>query len=107
MNEQQCSWIWEENLIPFCEVASDLIGYGFDSSDAIAVGHGLSTADETQGLWFRYVLMGQKEISMELTREVGTSVVTIETSYPKELHQELSMLYQICASYVLSRGPHA
>jgi len=53
-------WVWHENLRPFLEVASWLVGYSFDDLDWDAITVGLEESQRNEGqldyVWFDYPL---------------------------------------------------
>lgn len=103
-HQEYGSWIWKENLLPFCELTSEIAAYSFDSSDADAILEGLKGTEE--GIFFEYPLPGTSPITLSFSDDRDSSIVSIRAVYPQSVEGEIRQLFYICASYFLTRGTH-
>ncbi|MGW1956688.1 hypothetical protein ACWCPI_28735 [Streptomyces sp. NPDC001920] len=71
------SWIFEENLRPFCESVAEFSGYGFDDSDWQAVENALPETDVETGDWYDYPVSGRIPLTLLVAADHGSSVVFV------------------------------
>ena len=98
------NWIFEENVRPFLELCSDRLGYPLDDSDVVAIQHGLDATDVENDRWFSYPLVGEREATVTIAQDSGSSVVFIDIDGPEDVETFGSVLVTVMQSYRLIRG---
>jgi hypothetical protein len=97
------SWIWEENVQPLLEFASECVGYKFDSLDWDAVRTGLEQTDYEAGSWFDYDLVGTNQGRISLAQDVGSSVVFVRFEGDAEATGAVRTAMDLMAEYFVVR----
>lgn len=71
------TWVWPESLRPFIETVSRWIDYGFDDHDWTAIRSGLDETNADLDQWYKYPLVGQPELVVEVATTPGDAPVSI------------------------------
>ena len=79
-------WIWTDNLRPLLVEIGQAVGYRFDESDWIAVGHGLAMTDSEAGPWFDYPI-GHILVSTAKESGAGLVMVRVDEATDTELEK--------------------
>jgi hypothetical protein len=94
-------WIFGENLRPWLEILSAVVGYDFDDTDWDAVDAGIATTDSESLRWHEVSLGGDGAPLVKLAKEPGSAVVAVMASLPTDLVERAKLAIQIAQSYRL------
>lgn len=88
-------WVFDDNLRPFLEALSDVVGYRFDSDDWTAVQqHVLRGGSSGEDNVLDYPLKGSKEAKLRLLYEPGGSAVSFQLwSDPETVAQARALVF--------------
>lgn len=73
-------WVWEANVIRLMRHLSRMVAYEFDDLDQGAVEQGVQGSDADLDRWYAYPLVGERQLNIELAREVEMSPVQVRVS---------------------------
>jgi hypothetical protein len=92
-------WVLEDNLRPWLEIVSGIVGYAFDDWDWDAVQAGVVDTDSEHGPWYEYPL-GARPTTIRLAREPGTAIVAVSLESIAEPQRDLiELAISISQSY--------
>ena len=94
-------WVFEENLKPWLEIVSTVLGYDFDESDWIAVSAGIAESDSERSSWYEYQL-GRVPLRVGLAREPRATVVMLKMGVPEEVADRVKLAVLIAQTYRLT-----
>ena len=92
-------WIFEENLRPWLEVLSQIVGYEFDDLDWDAVRGGITGTDVERSLWYEYPLGENSRVGV--AHDPGTAVVMVRASLSAAAAERVKVAILISQSYRL------
>jgi hypothetical protein len=75
-------WILKENLRPWLQILSSVVGYAFDDLDWDAVTAGIANTDAEGSRWYEHPL-GSEAVSVRLAKEPGTALIMVTASFPR------------------------
>jgi len=99
----QLGWIWTDNLRPFLELASTLVGYSFDDSDWTAVSAGVPGTDSEDGPWFDYPI-GPSLLHVALEPGASEMVQLMLDAVPDRVADRLQWTSDIMRDYLVRPG---
>lgn len=95
-------WIFEDNLLAWCEVVGHLAGYPFDETAWNAVISSIPNTDSERNLWFDYPFRGNCVISVHFAHDPGTEVIFVEWDAPAECAAQIVLATDIAQTYRLT-----
>lgn len=101
MSIDLADWVFEENLRPWLEVVSKVVGYDFDDLDWQAVATGIKDSDAEQSRWYEHPL-GEGPSHVKVAREVGAAVVAVNVVVPEDTGDRVKLATAIAQTYRLS-----
>ncbi|MCB9766721.1 MAG: hypothetical protein H6752_00890 [Candidatus Omnitrophica bacterium] len=98
------NWILEENLHPWLEIISNIVGYEFSEMDRDAFLGALPGTNSEDGRWFEYELVGRTTLPVKVARdEPGSSMIMVQVECPTDLGPQVATASEIAGSYRLGR----
>jgi hypothetical protein len=92
-------WIFEDNLQPWLEILSQIVGYGFDTLDLDAIRVGIADSDSEPDRWYCYPL-GNSGASVRLRREPGSAVISFDLDgFEEDQRAEVLLSVSIAQNY--------
>jgi hypothetical protein len=98
------SWIDGENVRPWCELLSEIVGYAFDDLDWDAVRAGKANADRHKGVWFDYAFQGTETIRVRMAYDVWQNNVSVTWEAPPHLDAAIKVATSVCQRYKLGQS---
>lgn len=96
------TWIHgAEEMRPWLELMSELIGYSFDDLDWDAVVAGMANADRHKDLWFEYSLVGTETIHLRMAYDIGRGDVSVIWHAPPHLHRAITLTTSVVQRFRL------
>ena len=95
-------WIWENNLLAFLLILSNIGSYTFDQSDWEAIDYGLVGTSDEDDVWFDYKLEGEMPISLRLAKDPEQELVIYNLVFPKELQESMALVEYIVGDFLLT-----
>jgi hypothetical protein len=97
-------WILEENLRPWLQILSSVVGYAFDDLDWDAVTAGIANTDAEGSRWYEHPL-GSEAVSVRLAKEPGTALIMVTAKLSARDLDRATLAIQIAQSYLLISPP--
>ncbi len=101
MNVDLGDWVFEENLKPWLEIVSKVVGCDFDDLDWDAVAAGITDSDAERSCWYEHPL-GEGPSHVKLARELGSAVVALKMVVPEATADRVKLAVLIAQTYRLT-----
>ena len=96
------NWIYEKNLLSFCQILASIVSYTLDNDDYEAIKYNYRSTSFKKDEWFKYALGKDLRIDFSLEDNSTHINVKIECSdLSDESEIKIKFLFDICQYYFI------